>query len=393
MSKIFTRKGLLLAAIQPSDGVPVVPTLADAIKVEVSDSPITFNGQSIETNEVRAALDRSESIMGGIQLQFVCSVLLAGSGTAGTEPKWGRLMEACAFKQVVTAAPIGVPTAAAAGTTTTVTLPDAPFSGDDQAYRYMPLALSGNPALPVTTFVSDFDGATGVATLVDQFGSALDVNTLCQIPAHVLYEPHSVQADIPALTFWYYEDGTLTKLFDARGTVQIEIPTGGVGRLNFTFTASPVPDEDIRQDAELPSVSYATPTAPVFRAGRMDIERKPAAISSFSLDSGNEVFQNPDPAAPEGFGTAIISGRRITASLDPEETLVATRNIVKDMRDGTKRLLHLRYGNAPGNRIGLTAAAAKYTGYSPQARNGVRAAGLTQELTGEDAAVCALVIH
>ena len=86
-----------------------------------------------------------------------------------------------------------------------------------------------------------------------------------------------------------------------------------------------------------------------------------AAVSNLSLDNGNTVIYPPDPEAAQGFGTALITERAITGTMDPDATLVATRDIFTALQAGTQQIVHATLGSVAGNRVGITIPLALFT--------------------------------
>ncbi|XKH37561.1 hypothetical protein ACIU1J_19615 [Azospirillum doebereinerae] len=215
-----SKNAALLAKIETTEGTDAAPAAgSDAVLVE--NPQISFNPTIVQTNEVTGSLDSRGPIAGGMTVQITFDVLLKGSGTAGTAPEWGKLLKAAGWAEVVTAAAVPVaPEAATAGTASSLTL-GAGASGTAQAYRGMPLLLTGNPVAGATSFVADYT-AGKLATLTDLFGTALSVGTSYQVPVNVLYKPASVS--IPSLTFHLFMDGLKYIVAGCRGNATLKLP-------------------------------------------------------------------------------------------------------------------------------------------------------------------------
>jgi hypothetical protein len=99
---LLNRKLLILAKIEVTYGTDVLPAGADAILVtNASLSPL--EAEVIDRDFVRSYLGASGKIMAGEHAKLEFSVELAGAGAAGTAPKWGRLVRACAMSETITA--------------------------------------------------------------------------------------------------------------------------------------------------------------------------------------------------------------------------------------------------------------------------------------------------
>jgi hypothetical protein len=98
-----TRNTLVLAKLETTLGTDAVPTgAADAIlAIDPAVPSYTFN--NIDRNIQRGFLGASEQLVGVATVQLEFGFELVGSGTAGTAPAWGKLLQACGMAQVVTA--------------------------------------------------------------------------------------------------------------------------------------------------------------------------------------------------------------------------------------------------------------------------------------------------
>lgn len=371
-----SRNAALLFKIEAQEGVPETPSAAtDAVLVE--NPRVSFDPQNTQTREVTGSLDNRGPIVGGLQMSMTFDVYLKGSGVAGTPPEFGELLRACGWAEVVTAASIpAAPEAAAAGSATTLTL-GASAAGTGQLYRGMPILLGGNPAAGVG-FIVDYSAAK-LATLADSFDPALDATTTWQIPVNVLYRPAS--AAIPSGTFNLFMDGLQYVMTGARGDFTLAAPAGGPGRLSFTFRGMFVSKGDVA----VPAATYDATRPPIFKNGRMLVARAQAAIATLGFANGNSLVYPPNPNAGEGFDPSIITERAMTGSLDPQATLVATRDILAAMRAGSEQIVHARWGSVAGNRIGLTMPAALYTGNNPGDRDGLLTEETAFACIGQDA--------
>lgn len=97
-----TRNTVILAKIETTIGTDAVPTGA-ANALLVSSQSIALNINNVDRNNVRSYLGASEQLAGTRSVQISFDVEMSGSGTAGTAPAWGPLLQACAFAEVVTA--------------------------------------------------------------------------------------------------------------------------------------------------------------------------------------------------------------------------------------------------------------------------------------------------
>lgn len=373
------RNAALLFKIESVEGTEQVPSnSADGVRVEVSGSPITYSPALTQTNEVSGSLDPQAPIVGGVQVAVRFSVWLKGSGSAATAPEVGQLLRACGWAETITATAVPPSAAAAAsGTTTSITL-GAAASTTAQAYRGMPIDITGTGGDVGTPFCTDYT-AGKVATLSDLSSVAWGATNNQQVLANVRYAPSSAAA--PSGTLYWYRDGVLEKVVGCRGSFVLVMTAAGAARLDFTMTGIYLS----KTDAAVPTVTYQSTIPPIWRAGKMLFNRIAAPVSTFQIDGGNVLVYGPDPNRAQGFAPGIITERRITGQFDRNATLVADGDPLADMVAATLRIVHARYGTVAGNRIGVTVPAAQLTQANPGDRQGVAADQIQLFASGADA--------
>lgn len=97
-----TRNTVILAKIETTIGTDAVPVGAtDALLV--TNPTFTYNINNVDRDVLRSTFGASEQLAGSRSVTMAFDVEIAGSGTAGTAPAWGKLLRACAFAEVVTA--------------------------------------------------------------------------------------------------------------------------------------------------------------------------------------------------------------------------------------------------------------------------------------------------
>ena len=399
MAAIRARKALLLAKAEAVEGTPETPT-GGSNAVLVENISIAFNPNLVQTDEVTGSLDPRAPIPSGMACEIGFDTYIKGSGTADTPPECAALLKACGLLETITSSAVGVPTAAASGTTTTVTA-TAPFAATLALYNFMPLLLAVNPSFlfEIGTSTLHMAGiapnraAGRVATLTDLQSPALDNTTTLQVPKNVLYTPHS--GTIPSLTMWVYMDGILYKFYGARGNMSLAVRSGGPGKFSFRFTGLFLS----LTDAAIATPTYQSTRPPIWRDasdngyGAMVINRVLSGVAGFGLDLGNQLTYPEDPNALEGFAPGVIVRRGINGSVDPIMPLVATNAIMADFRAATARIIHARWGSTAGNRVGITIPNAQYLNHQPGDRGGLATVGVPFFASGEDAAAMGLCFY
>jgi hypothetical protein len=104
----YTRNTLIAAAIEATVGTDAAPTGA-ANAILISDQSITpLDSQNIDRSLVRGFFGASDQLVGPASVKLGYTVELAGSGTAGTAPAWGKPLQACAVAEGILATPARV---------------------------------------------------------------------------------------------------------------------------------------------------------------------------------------------------------------------------------------------------------------------------------------------
>ena len=100
---LLTRKRLILLETESTYGTDPTPDGADAILVrDLSITPL--QSDVVNRDLVRPYLGASEQLLANTRVECSFSVELAGSGTAGTAPRYGKALLACGLSETVSAA-------------------------------------------------------------------------------------------------------------------------------------------------------------------------------------------------------------------------------------------------------------------------------------------------
>lgn len=338
--------------------------------------------ETINLNENTGSLDVTPGIAGAFTMQLTFNSLMRGSGDPKTPPVFGRILKVCSWGEEILAAAVGAPTAASAGTDTSVNLPAA-FSADDQKYRGYPLLLSGNPAAGAKTFIIDYAGASKTASLLHKFNPLLDTSSLVQIPACVIYRP--VSDDInsrKSVSVRIYIDGLIWKMTGVAGNFRTVVPTRDVGRFEFTLQGqyAGVMLGSIPQNLNLLGAN-----PPVFRNGISRINRELARISSFTFDSGVQLVNPENPEALEGSDPAVIIRRQSTVSFDPLARDTETIARIEAFKNGVEASMGIGWGTTAGNRFGIVMPRIVYNGITYPERNGLLSESIQAGVAGQNA--------
>lgn len=104
----YLKNMLVLAGLEATTGVDASPTGA-ANAILTKDASITpLDAQNIDRSLMRGSFGASEQLVGPASVKASYTVELAGSGTAGTAPAWGKLLQACCCAEGVFTTPARV---------------------------------------------------------------------------------------------------------------------------------------------------------------------------------------------------------------------------------------------------------------------------------------------
>ena len=98
----LTRKRVILIEAESSYGTDPTPAATDVVLVR--DLSITPQSSDVVNRDVvRPYLGASEQLLANTRVECTFSVELAGSGTAGTAPRYGSALKACGFSETISA--------------------------------------------------------------------------------------------------------------------------------------------------------------------------------------------------------------------------------------------------------------------------------------------------
>lgn len=99
---LLSRKRLILLKKEATYGTDIVPAGTDAVLVrDLSVTPL--QSDVVSRDLVRAYLGASEQLLANTRVECQFTVELAGSGTAGTAPRYGAALQACGMSETLVA--------------------------------------------------------------------------------------------------------------------------------------------------------------------------------------------------------------------------------------------------------------------------------------------------
>lgn len=232
-------------------------------------------------------------------------------------------------------------------------------------------------------------GTAGTAPALGKLLKACGFGETTVAVTSVTYAPAST--GISSMTLAMHNDGVIYKIWGARGTVSLKLEKGKHALLHFVFTGA---DFSVTDGAMLTSgVAYETTKPQPFLSAAMTVDSYAALLGGMDFNMNNEVTLRPDANSASGYKSAVITGRKPTLSINPNEmVLVATYDFFGKWRSANEGALTLALIGAAGNICTITAPKVQFTGVNPADNGGIRSLGIDCQLNrnaGDDEIVIA----
>jgi len=343
---LLLRKSLILIKAETTYGSDITPAGTDAVLVR--DLTITpLQSDIVSRDLVRPYLGASEQLLANTRVQCQFTVELAGSGTAGTAPRFGSALEACGMAGTETNS--AVTGTAQAGSSNTITLAAGASATDDDYIGQIITITSGTGSGHVG-MITDYVGSTKVATVRAISTTFVPgASSGYSIGANVSYAP--VSSSFTSVTIYYNVDGLLHKVTGARGTVVLNGEVGAIPTLQFTMTGiynSPT-------DTAAPEATYTNQATPlIFKQGNttaFQLYSYSACLQSVSMDVGNNIVYRELVGCTK---QVLITQRNVTGTVVIEVPTIAQKDyFTAAITDGTTGNFSFAHGTTAGNRVGL----------------------------------------
>jgi hypothetical protein len=343
---LLTRKRLILVETESTYGTDPAPDGADALLVR--DLNITpLQSDVVNRDLVRPYLGASEQLSANSRVEVTFSVELAGSGVAGTAPRFGRALQACGFAS--TSISPAVSGSAVAGGLNSITLASG-ASAVNGFYNGMILRITGGVGAGTVALITNYVGSTKVATLRALAGPVTPAAASAySIDLQTIYTP--VSASFSSVTIHYNIDGVLHRLTGCRGTFTISAEVGAIPSIDFTMTGifNPV------TDTAAPAANFGAQATPqIFKQGNsggFNLMGFSGCLQSVSLDAGvTTVYRELVGCVKE----VMLTDRAMTGSVTIEAPTMAERNFFNDaLADSSLGELSFIHGNTATNIVAL----------------------------------------
>lgn len=332
-------------------------------------------------NPFRSSVGSRTSIAGVRTGTVTFTTELVGSGTAGTAPSIGKLLEPCGFEEITSVAEI-------TGT----------FSGTFQVGESVSQStgMSDATVLAVTDsalYVHNLTGTPGGLTVTGGTSSATVSSPTITVDAGVAYKSRTApsaysSSDVPTVTVDMLNDGLRHRLIGARGSVSFTASTGQPMQAQFTFQGPKAATADATL---LSSISYPG-VPPTLLAAEFKVQDFAGIIDNIEINANNELAVRRDANKASGVIATEIVSRNVTGSIDPEATLISGgHDWYNKLETNTTGQLQVTVGagaGGAGNKFILIGAQTQYTGISTSDRNGIAVnnvdLALTETSVGDD---------
>lgn len=166
-------------------------------------------------------------------------------------------------------------------------------------------------------------------------------------------------------------------LLGAFGTGRILHRAGEPAVLAVTLTGKYVLPADVAMiTGTLPSLQ-----PPVFKSAVVTIDSILHKVSAIEVDLGSEIMVLQDANDAQATGDVVITGRRITATMDPQAVAASTYDFNAKRDAGTLIAASWQVGTVQYNRVKLSGPKMQIVDLASQQRTGVRAHQLTTLFT------------
>lgn len=185
-----------------------------------------------------------------------------------------------------------------------------------------------------------------------------------------------VSTGFESCTLYLYTDGKRHILTGCRGTVNFSMETGGAVVANFTMTGH----WTAPTDTALATPTYDTTSPPAFVGATFAVGGYAAVIGSLSIDMGTVLATPASANASDGFGEVQIVGRAAGGSMNPLDTLIATKNWISEWTANSSQALATgNIGSTQYNRFSFSLPAIVHKEISDDDVDGLDAAGVQFE--------------
>lgn len=352
MAASFPKVLLLEKEVTP--GVDPAPTAAaNAILITADVGPPQLAIKYAGRENAKGFFGSNQQLVVGASLTIGFRVEAAGSGVAGTPPKWAPCLETSGMAVKTLAA--AVADTAQAGGASTIQL-HAGASAVDNFYKGYRIRTTGGTGPGQTRHIKAYVGATKTVTVSEAWTVQPDATTTFSIDAQNVWYP--VTTGLETATIYFYHAGLIHKLLYARGTPRITLSAGAIPYFGFDYTG-------IYGGIVDGAMVAATLTGFQDPLGVNNANTggfRLHGTTNLKLYSLEWMLQNAITYRNiVGAEDTLQTGRDPKGSIEIETPLVATFDWVTKVQQNILGAISLTHGTVAGNKINLDAFATSLT--------------------------------
>lgn len=361
MSELLVQRRQIAAKAEVTPGTAVSLAAADAL-IEPFDLSVTEEVFKYERNPHGTSISANADLVGQRARRFAFTAEMKGSGVAATAPKWGLFLQACKHSaKAVSKLTIGVITG-------------GPFQHGEKitggtsgaTATVVKNTTTGTLTLYIVDIVGTFAGGSETITGAISAATATETGGATGSQGNAYY-PTSVPGT--AVSMGSYEDGFIKSARGVRGNC---VMTGALGtpfRGAFDFMGA----EDLSQaNALLSGVDFDNTEPFPFMQTNLVLGSFNPIFANLEINLNNQVAMREDAGVTaEGYISALVTDRRITATIDCEAELPVSKDFYTEFFNRTLQYFALTIGNVAGNIVELIGPKVQITNIRDGSRNGI----------------------
>lgn len=243
------------------------------------------------------------------------------------------------------------------------------------------------PAVPAgrqgrCTFATHFYGGSatpaGMATFLPAVGMGLDGGSAYY--QLVTPPPEAAAATQKTVTLGSYQNGRRKMIHGAMGNMKCTFPAGKLAMADFDFLGKwNAPTDTAIIAPTLPSLTPLRVISATFTVGAYSGLK----IANVTLDLGNVLYLREDVNDATGFSSCVIADRLPVITIDPESSLVATKDIYAEWLASTEADLSMVLTNGT-DTCTITASDLQWMNPQEADRNGLEIDSINCQLNADD---------
>lgn len=220
-------------------------------------------------------------------------------------------------------------------------------------------------------------GTKGTACKLGDLIEACGYSETVSAGSSVLYSPSSQSHK--SVTIYVYDavsstSSVLHKITGARGSFSLKIEAGAIATASFTFKGKYNAPTDV---AAPTAPTYEATVPPIVESSQFMLNSVSTLIAqAINVDLNNELVDEEDLNSANAIAGFLITGRKPSGTMNPEEVLVATYPFVADWVAANQRAMSVVIGATAGNIVTVSAPKVTIDSVGDGDRNGIK----TQEL-------------